>query len=69
VLFQFRELTEHIEEWPPELQAQAIASLEAIAGYISLQEQSQDGAVGRATDWQKPQVDHRSVETRAQKVV
>jgi hypothetical protein len=33
---------ECIENWPPALQNEAIASLEAIAGYVSLHEPSHD---------------------------
>jgi hypothetical protein len=39
---RLRELMECIEDWPPAAQAEAIASLESIAGYVSLHEPSQD---------------------------
>jgi hypothetical protein len=40
---RLKELMERIEEWPEGVQREAIASLEAIARYISLHESSLDG--------------------------
>lgn len=37
---RLRELMERIEDWPPAMQEEAIASLEAIAGYVSVHEPS-----------------------------
>jgi hypothetical protein len=37
-----KDLIERTEEWPPVAQAEAVALLEAISGYVSLGESSQD---------------------------
>jgi len=39
---RLKELMECIGNWPPAMQEQAIASLESIAGYVSLYEPSRD---------------------------
>ena len=39
---KLKELVEHIEDWPDRVQEEAIASLEAIAWYVSLYESSCD---------------------------
>jgi hypothetical protein len=39
---RLKELMEHIEDWPEGAREEAIASLEAIAGYVSLYEPSRD---------------------------
>ena len=39
---RLKELMERIEDWPPAVQEEAIASLEAIAEYVSLHEPSHD---------------------------
>jgi hypothetical protein len=40
---RLKELMERMEDWPPAVQAEAVSSLEAIAGYVSLHEPSHDG--------------------------
>jgi hypothetical protein len=39
---RLKELMERMEEWPSAAREEAIASLEAIAGYVSRHEPSQD---------------------------
>jgi hypothetical protein len=39
---RLKELMERIEDWPPAAQQEAVASLEVIAGYVSLHEPSHD---------------------------
>ena len=39
---RLRDLMERIEDWPPAVREEAIASLESIAGYVSLYEPSRD---------------------------
>jgi len=39
---RLKELMERIEDWPPAVREEAIASLETIAAYVSLHEPSQD---------------------------
>ena len=39
---RLKELMERIEDWPPAVQEEAIASLESIAGYVSLHEPPSD---------------------------
>jgi hypothetical protein len=39
---RLKELIERIEAWPPAMQEEAIASLEAIAGYVTLHEPSEE---------------------------
>jgi hypothetical protein len=39
---RIKDLMERIEDWPPAIQEEAIASLELIAEYVSLHEPSQD---------------------------
>jgi hypothetical protein len=39
---RLKELMERVEDWPPAAQEEAIASLEAIAGYVNLYDPSHD---------------------------
>jgi len=39
---RLKELMERIEDWPPAVREEAIASLESIAGYVNLHEPSHD---------------------------
>jgi hypothetical protein len=39
---RLKELMQRMEDWPPAVREEAIASLESIAGYVSLYEPSHD---------------------------
>jgi hypothetical protein len=39
---RLEELMERIEDWPPAVREEAVAALEAIAGYVSLHEPRHD---------------------------